>query len=100
MRVHYTFGPGRSGDGMTVDSAGQKSVSGRRAQHPRGSDETLDNRTGIYVISPAGKLLRMIPIPEDVVTNVAFGGPDLKTLYGHLRQDALPHPGGDPGTRR
>jgi gluconolactonase len=23
----------------------------------------------------------MIPIPIDVLTNLAFGGPDLKTLY-------------------
>lgn len=80
MRVHYTFGPGRSGDGMTVDSQGNLYVAAG-INIPRGSDETLDNRTGIYVISPAGKLLRMIPIPEDLVTNVAFGGPDLKTLY-------------------
>jgi gluconolactonase len=26
-------------------------------------------------------LLRFIPIPEDLVTNNAFGGPDMKTLY-------------------
>jgi gluconolactonase len=36
---------------------------------------------GVYVITPAGKLLGRIPIPEDVITNLAFGGPDLKTLY-------------------
>ena len=33
------------------------------------------------MISPAGKLLGRIPIPEDLVTNVPFGGPERKTLY-------------------
>jgi gluconolactonase len=35
----------------------------------------------VYVISPAGKLLKVIPIPEDIISNTAFGGPDMKTLY-------------------
>ena len=99
MRVHYTFGPGRSGDGMTVDSQGNLYVAAG-LNIPRGSDETLDNRTGIYVISPAGKLLRMIPIPEDVVTNVAFGGPDLKTLYVTSGKTLFRTRVEIPGTRR
>jgi gluconolactonase len=33
------------------------------------------------VISPAGKLLGRILIPEDTLTNLTFGGPDFKTLY-------------------
>jgi len=33
------------------------------------------------VVSPQGKLLKFIPIPEDTITNTAFGGPDMKTLY-------------------
>ena len=43
--------------------------------------ETLDVPAGIYVVSPAGKLLGRIPIPEDTVTNLTFGPPDRKTLY-------------------
>jgi gluconolactonase len=99
MRVHYTFGPGRSGDGMTVDSQGNLYVAAG-INIPRGSDETLDNKTGIYVISPAGKLLRMIPIPEDLVTNVAFGGPDLKTLYVTSGKSLFRTQVEIPGTRR
>ena len=30
---------------------------------------------------PTGELLGRIPIPEDLCTNLAFGGPDRKTLY-------------------
>jgi len=48
---------------------------------PRGTSETLDTRAGVHVISPQGRLLRHIPIPEDVITNNGFGGPDMKTLY-------------------
>ena len=65
--------------------------------------ETLDVPTGVYVISPQGKLLRFIPVPEDTITNNAFGGPDMKTLYVTARtslysvkMDAVGHafPGG------
>ncbi len=49
---------------------------------PRGNvGESLDVPAGIYVISPDGKLLGRIPIPEDLITNLAFGGPERKTLY-------------------
>jgi gluconolactonase len=49
---------------------------------PRGNPgETLDVPTGVYVIAPGGQLRGRIPIPEDVITNVAFGGPGRKTLY-------------------
>jgi len=80
MRVFYNFAPGRSGDGMTVDTQGNLYVAAG-LNLPRGTSETLDNKAGIYVLSPQGKLLRFIPIPEDLLTNVAFGGPDMKTLY-------------------
>ena len=80
MRVHYNFYPGRSADGMSIDSQGNLYASAGMNQL-RGSSETLDTKTGVYVISPAGALLKFIPIPEDFITNNAFGGPDMKTLY-------------------
>ncbi len=80
MRVHYNFYPGRSADGMSIDSQGNLYASAGMGQL-RGSSETLDTKTGIYVISPQGKLLKFIPIAEDFITNNAFGGPDMKTLY-------------------
>ena len=80
MRVHYNFYPGRSADGMSIDSQGNLYASAGMNQL-RGTTETLDTKTGVYVISPAGKLLKFIPIGEDVITNLAFGGPDKKTMY-------------------
>jgi gluconolactonase len=80
MQVHYDFSPGRSADGMSIDTQGNLYASAGMNQL-RGTTETLDTKTGVYVISPEGKLLKFIPIPEDFITNNAFGGPDMKTLY-------------------
>ena len=80
MRVLYDFYPGRSADGMSIDTQGNLyAAAGLHAT--RGTAETLDTKCGVYVISPQGKLLKFIPIPEDYITNTAFGGPDMKTLY-------------------
>ena len=80
MRVLYNFYPGRSADGMSIDTEGNLyAAAGLHAT--RGTAETLDTKCGVYVISPQGKLLKFIPIPEDYITNTAFGGPDMKTLY-------------------
>jgi gluconolactonase len=80
QRQVYDFGRGRGGDGMRLDSQGNLWVAAGIAA-PRTANETGDVPTGVYVITPDGKLLGRIPIPEDVVTNLAFGGPDKKTLY-------------------
>ncbi len=80
MRVHYNFSPGRSADGMSIDSQGNLYASAGLNQL-RGSAETLDTKAGVHVISPEGKLLTFIPIAEDTITNNAFGGPDMKMLY-------------------
>jgi gluconolactonase len=80
MREFYNFYPGRSADGMSIDSRGNLYASAGM-HRTRNTSETLDTQCGVYVISPEGKLLRFIPIPEDFITNNAFGGPDMKTLY-------------------
>jgi gluconolactonase len=79
-RQHYNFFPGRSADGMSIDIEGNLYASAGMNQS-RGTSETLDTKTGVYVISPAGQLLKFIPIPEDLISNNGFGGPDMKTLY-------------------
>ena len=80
MRVHYDFYPGRSADGMSIDTQGNLYAAAGLNQL-RGSSETLDTRAGVHVIAPNGELLRIIPIPEDTVTNTTFGGSDMRTLY-------------------
>ena len=86
MRVHYDFYPGRSADGMSIDSQGN--LYAAAGLHSRitlatreGSGETMDTKSGVYVISPQGTLIRFVDIPEDIITNTGFGGPDMRTLY-------------------
>ncbi|MBE3040092.1 MAG: SMP-30/gluconolactonase/LRE family protein, partial [Chloroflexi bacterium] len=52
-------------DGMTIDERGNLYFCGMG---------------GVWIVSPQGVQLDMIPIPE-FVTNVCFGGPENKTLY-------------------
>ena len=99
MRVHYNFYPGRSGDGMTIDSEGNLYVAAG-LHRLRGTSETLDTQCGVHVITPEGKLKDFIPIPEDTITNCAFGGPDLKTLYITAGKTLFKVKVDVPGTRR
>jgi gluconolactonase len=79
-RTLFDFYPGRSGDGMCIDEAGNLYVAAGLHQQ-RGTSETLDTRPGIHVISPQCKLLAYRETPEDTITNCTFGGKDLHTLY-------------------
>jgi gluconolactonase len=55
-------------DSLAVDAAGNICVA------------TLVNG-GITVVSPDGSSVRHVPMPERWVTNICFGGTDLKTAY-------------------
>ncbi len=79
-RLVYDFGKGRGGDGLRLDDRGNLWVAGGIA-FPRTSGETADVPPGVYVITPTGDLLGRIPIPEDLCTNLAFGGPGRRTLH-------------------
>jgi len=80
QRLVYDFGVGRGGDGMRVDSQGNLWTAAGIAL-PKRVGESAVNPPGIYIITPEGTLLGRIPIPEDQVTNMTFGGRDKKTLY-------------------
>ncbi len=80
QRLVFDFAPGRGGDGMAVDQGGMLYVAAGIFR-PRGPHETTDVPPGIYLITPDGQLRGRIPIVEDVLTNVTFGGADLRTLY-------------------
>jgi gluconolactonase len=80
QRLVFDFGRGRGGDGMRLDLRGNLWVAAG-ILFPRHAGETDEVPPGVYVITPRGELLGRIPIPEDLCTNLAFGGPDRKTLY-------------------
>jgi gluconolactonase len=99
MRVHFNFYPGRSADGVAIDVEGNI-YAAAGLHRRRGTHETLDTKCGVHVISPQGKLLRLIPIPEDTVTNTAFGGPGLRTLYVTAGKTLFQIPNGIAGLNR
>ena len=80
QRLVIDFAPGRGGDGMRLDMDGNLYVAAG-VLHARGPQETDNVPTGVYVLTPQGKFLGRIPIPEDVITNLAFGGDDGRTIY-------------------
>lgn len=79
-RLVFDFGKGRGGDGLRLDERGNLWVAAG-IMFPRHAGETADVPPGVYVLTPGGKLLGRIPIPEDLCTNLAFGGPGRKTLF-------------------
>jgi gluconolactonase len=67
--VVYNFSPDRGIDGMRLDERGNIwAAAGQNAT------------TGLFVVSPQGKLLLHKPMPE-FSTNLCFGGPDGKTIF-------------------
>jgi gluconolactonase len=80
QRLVIDFAPGRGGDGMRLDVEGNLYIAAG-IMTPRGPHETADVPPGIYVVTPEGELKSRIPVGEDVLTNLAFGGADGRTLY-------------------
>src|SRR5205807_1866420 len=80
-KLLYDWGQGRGPDGLKQDQKGRLYVAaGLNKPHPPFEPAT-DRKGGIYVLSPEGKLLAFLAVPRDEVTNCAFGGDDLMTLY-------------------
>jgi gluconolactonase len=96
QRLVYDFGQGRGGDGMRLDSRGNLWVAAGILTQ-RWPGETTEVPPGIYIISPTGRLLGTIPVLEDSVTNLTFGGPDFKTLYITAGKTLLQMPVAVPG---
>lgn len=96
-RILHDFHPGRSGDGMRVDAAGNLYVAAG-LHRTRGTSETLATRPGIHVLTPQGRLVAFVETPEDTLTNCAFGGPDGRTLYVTCGKLLLSLPTRQPGS--
>jgi gluconolactonase len=81
QKMLYDWKTGRGPDGIKQDAKGRLYVAGG-LNKPSATEPATDVKGGIYVIDPeSGKLLAFVAVPTDEVTNCAFGGDDLKTLY-------------------
>lgn len=76
----WDFGAGRGADGMRLTTSGNLYIAAGITT-PRGEHENRDVPTGVYVLSPHGEMLSRIPVPEDVITNLAFGGEDGRLIF-------------------
>ena len=77
----YDWGDGRGPDGLKQDQNGFLYVAGGLNKPNPPHEPATDKKAGIYVFSPSGILWEVLPVPRDEVTNCAFGGDDLRTLY-------------------
>ena len=89
MRVFHDFYPGRSGDGMTIDSEGNLYVAAG-LHRLRGTSETLDTKCGIHVFSPDGELKELIPDPRGHHHQRGVRGAGFEDVVRHRRKGALP----------
>ncbi len=80
-KLIYDWQDGRGPDGVKMDQAGRLFVAGGLTKPNPPYEPSEKFKGGVYVLSPEGKLLDFVPVPVDEVTNCAFGGKDLKTLF-------------------
>lgn len=80
-KLLHDWGMGRGPDGLKQDREGRLYVAGGLNKPNPPFEPATDKKGGIYVFTPDGKLLTFLAVPRDEVTNCAFGGADLKTLY-------------------
>jgi len=80
-KLIFDWKTSRGPDGFKMDTENRLFVAAglNKASPPFETVEPF--RAGIYVLSYDGKLIDFVPAPKDEVTNCAFGGDDLKTLF-------------------
>lgn len=81
QRLIYDWGSTRGPDGMCMDVKGRLYVAAGLNTSKRKTETQFRPTAGIYVFSPDGRPLTFASIPRDEVTNCAFGGEGLKTLF-------------------
>lgn len=97
QKLIHDWGKGRGPDGLKQDTLGNLYVAAGRTEPSLPFESDVRMRGGIYVFDPAGSLIDFVHVPTDEVTNCAFGGTDLKTLFvtggGTLYSLRTLHPG-------
>jgi gluconolactonase len=80
-KLVFDWKTSRGPDGLKIDRENRLYVAGGLNVANPPHETAKPYLGGVYVLSYEGKLLDFIPIPKDEVTNCAFGGDDLRTLY-------------------
>lgn len=77
----FDWGDARGPDGLKMDREGRLYVAAGRNRAIPPYETASKFKGGVYILSPEGELLDFVAIPKDEVTNCAFGGSGLKTLF-------------------
>jgi gluconolactonase len=80
-KLIFDWKTSRGPDGMKMDSAHRLYVAAGLNRDNLPAESAKPYTGGVYVLSETGRLIDFVPIPKDEVTNCAFGGEDLRTLY-------------------
>ena len=80
-KLLFDWGKGRGPDGVKQDQKDRLYVAAGLNKPSPPFEPAEKWKGGVYVLSPEGELLTFLLVPTDEVTNCAFGGDDLKTLY-------------------
>jgi gluconolactonase len=80
-KLIFDWHTARGPDGFKMDQQGRFFVAAGLNKANPPYETTEEFKGGIFILSPEGALLEFVSIPKDEVTNCAFGGPDLKTLF-------------------
>lgn len=80
-RLIFDWKTSRGPDGLKMDSGNRIYVAAGLNRDNPPNETANPYKGGIYVFSEKGVRLDFIAIPQDEVTNCAFGDADLKTLY-------------------
>lgn len=80
-KLIHDWRQGRGPDGLKQDQKGRLYVAAGLNKPNPPFEPAVDEPGGIYVFGPEGQSLAFQGVPLDEVTNCAFGGDDLKTLY-------------------
>jgi gluconolactonase len=80
-RLIFDWKDGRGADGFEMDQDGRLYVAAGRNKPVPPYETAEPFKGGVYILTPEGKQVGFVPIPVDEVTNCAFGGADMKTLF-------------------
>ena len=80
-KLVFDWRTSRGPDGLKMDRKGRLYVAAGLNKGNPPYETAEPYKGGIYIMTTGGKLIEFVPIPRDEVTNCAFGGAGLKTLF-------------------
>jgi N-acyl-D-aspartate/D-glutamate deacylase/sugar lactone lactonase YvrE len=80
-KLIFDWKTSRGPDGLKMDTKNRLFVAAGLNAANLPFETVEPYRAGVYILSAEGELLDFVPVPKDEVTNCAFGGTDLRTLF-------------------